>query len=75
MPVLETLKPAFTLILTLWMSWILSYRDLSGNQFVGGFVPQIQEWVYLQSFKLARNQFNGSIPGDAFVNMTQLDTL
>ncbi|XP_073389851.1 uncharacterized protein [Physcomitrium patens] len=31
--------------------------------------------VYLQTLKLARNHFNGSISGDAFVNMTQLELL
>ncbi|KAG0557516.1 hypothetical protein KC19_11G136800 [Ceratodon purpureus] len=49
--------------------------DLSGNQFVGRFLPQIHEWAYLQILKLARNHFNDTIPRDAFVNMTQMESL
>ncbi|KAG0557513.1 hypothetical protein KC19_11G136600 [Ceratodon purpureus] len=49
--------------------------DLSGNQFVGRFLPQIHKWAYLQILKLARNHFNDTIPRDAFVNMTQMESL
>nr|APU94847.1 leucine-rich repeat receptor-like protein kinase [Pohlia nutans] len=49
--------------------------DLSGNEFVGEFHSQIQKWIYLQTLNLARNHFNGSIPTNAFENMTQLVSL
>lgn len=52
-----------------------SYRDLSGNEFVGEFHSQIQSWIYLQTLNLARNHFDGSIPTNAFENMTQLVSL
>jgi hypothetical protein len=58
------------------MSWSISYRDLSGNQFVGEFpYSQIRKWTYLQTLKLAWNYFNGSVHTDAFVNMTQMELL
>jgi len=52
-----------------------SYRDLSGNEFVGEIHSQIQNCYYLQTLNLARNQFNDSNITDAFIQMTELVSL
>jgi hypothetical protein len=49
--------------------------DLSGNEFVGEFHSQIQDWQEVQTLNLARNQFNDSNLTTAFTNMSQLVTL